>query len=133
MSANPQNLKRFTSEEARINGRKGAIASAEARRRYKTIRETLKAISDAPVTSEKIKNSLLRNGLEEGEATNGAAVGMAITIGAMKGNPHLVRIYLEMLGELDAKKVEVSGDLNIQGNPFKELTVEELRKLAERE
>ena len=46
--ANEQNLQPFTSEqnreEAAKNGRKGGIASGEARRRKKTMRETLEAV-----------------------------------------------------------------------------------------
>lgn len=41
MALNPQNLKRFTSEEARRNGQKGAKVSAEKRRQRKTFKELL--------------------------------------------------------------------------------------------
>lgn len=41
MSANPQNLKIPTSEEARRNGAKGGKASGEARRKKKLLRECL--------------------------------------------------------------------------------------------
>lgn len=42
MALNPQNLKRFSSEEARRNGKKGAVKSAQARREKKTFKELLK-------------------------------------------------------------------------------------------
>ena len=41
MSANPQNLKIPTSEEARRNGAKGGMKSVESRRRKKLLRECL--------------------------------------------------------------------------------------------
>lgn len=41
MSANLQNLRRFTSEEARENGRKGAKASAEVRRKNKVRKKVM--------------------------------------------------------------------------------------------
>lgn len=42
MALNPQNLKRFSSEEARRNGKKGAEKSAQKRRERKTFKELLK-------------------------------------------------------------------------------------------
>lgn len=42
MALNPQNLKRLSSEEARRNGKKGGVKSAQARREKKTFKELLK-------------------------------------------------------------------------------------------
>lgn len=42
MALNPQNLKRLSSEEARRNGKKGGVKSAQKRRERKTFKELLK-------------------------------------------------------------------------------------------
>lgn len=124
--------KTLTPEQRKESARRAAKASVETRKRNKSIRETMRILADSTVANEKIKATLIRNGLKEGDATNSAAVGMSIMMGAIRGNPHLVRIYLELLGEIDNKKIEVSGAVNVKGNPFDELTIEELRSLAGR-
>ena len=48
--ANEQNLRVPTSSEARENGKKGGIASGEARRAKKSLREALQILMDADLT-----------------------------------------------------------------------------------
>ena len=48
--ANEQNLRVPTSSEARENGKKGGIASGEARRAKKSLREAMQILKDADLT-----------------------------------------------------------------------------------
>lgn len=50
--ANEQNLRVPTSSEARENGRKGGIASGEARRAKKNLREAMQILMEADLTDK---------------------------------------------------------------------------------
>ena len=50
--ANEQNLRVPTSSEARENGKKGGIASGEARRAKKSLREAMQVLMDADLTGK---------------------------------------------------------------------------------
>ena len=50
--ANEKNLRVPTSSEARINGKKGGIASGEARRAKKSLREAMQILMDADLTGK---------------------------------------------------------------------------------
>ena len=50
--ANEQNLRVPTSSEARRNGKKGGIASGEARRAKKSLREAMQLLMDADLTGK---------------------------------------------------------------------------------
>ena len=50
--ANEKNLKVPTSTEARINGKKGGIASGIARREKKSLREAMQVLMDADLTGK---------------------------------------------------------------------------------
>ena len=50
--ANEQNLRVPTSSEARENGKRGGIASGEARRAKKTLREAMQILMDADLTGK---------------------------------------------------------------------------------
>ena len=50
--ANEQNLRVPTSSEARANGKKGGIASGEARRAKKSLREAMQILMDADLTGK---------------------------------------------------------------------------------
>ena len=49
---NEQNLRVPTSSEARANGKKGGIASGEARRAKKSLREAMQVLMDADLTGK---------------------------------------------------------------------------------
>lgn len=50
--ANEKNLRVPTSSEARANGKKGGIASGEARRAKKSLREAMQILMDADLTGK---------------------------------------------------------------------------------
>lgn len=133
---NLQNLRGpFTPEEARKYGAMGAKASIEARRRKKTFKQAFNAIANTPVTSYKIREVLRKNGIDDENTTNAAAVAFRIVAEAIKGNPRMVSIFLEQMGETAPRRVELTGaggsPLQVERkNPLEGMSVEEIRKLA---
>ena len=98
--ANEQNLHRNrSSEEARENGRKGGIASGEARRRKRTMKSAAKLLMDMGVTSEKNIQLMTAFGIEEEDLTNQMAVMVAMVNQAMKGNVRAAMFLRDTLGE----------------------------------
>lgn len=95
MARKEDNLIPFTSdqnrEEAKKNGRKGGIASGEARRNKKLMRETLEMCLE-------MKN---KKGVSYREL---ATIGLIN--GAIKGNAQNYKVILETLGELNANEDE---------------------------
>jgi hypothetical protein len=105
-----KNLKIIRStEEARARGRAGGIASGRARRKKKTIRDTLLALRDASVEDQKQRKFLKAQGVPDAEMTYGVLVALSIINGAFKGNSQMAQLLLKALGELDADKLEVTG------------------------
>lgn len=108
---NPENIKVNRSpSEARINGKKGGIASGEARRRKKTMRELLDI-----ALSEVIKNP------NTGESKTGEEwVAAALMRKAMKGDVAAYRTIAEMRGENAPQKIDITSG----GMPTQPITVE---------
>ena len=98
---------RFKSgERAAACGRKGGIASGEAKRLLKTFNE----LDDESTTSEERLEMLNR-----------------LKLLAKKGNINAFVVYRDTVGLKPKDNVEVSGEL---GNPYAALTDAELKKLA---
>lgn len=88
--ANEDNLVPLSTEKAREIGKKGGIASGEARRKKATMRETLKMmLEDIPIDDEN-KNKL----------TNRELATLGLLNGARGGNANNYKTILETLGEL---------------------------------
>ena len=84
--ANEDNLRVPTSEEARENGRKGGIASGEARRKRKTLKEELLLLLEKGDTQERISLALLQK--------------------AMQGDTKAFEVLRDTVGEKPVDKVE---------------------------
>ena len=108
---NPENIKVNRSpSEARINGKKGGIASGAARRRKKTMRELLDI-----ALSEVIKNP------KTGESKTGDEwMAAAMMNKAMKGDVAAYRTIAEMRGENAPQKIDITSG----GMPTQPITVE---------
>lgn len=100
------NLTKRSSKEARENGKKGGIASGEARRLYKSLNEDLKE----RCTPERL-----------------AKINEKVLAMAERGNLKAYELVRDGLGEKPNDKVELSGTVT---NPMAGLTEDELRKLA---
>ena len=90
MAANPQNLVSFTSDQDREaaarNGRKGGIASGEAKRRRKSLREQLEILLENGNTQESVAVALIEK--------------------AMGGDVKAFEVLRDTIGEKPVDKVE---------------------------
>ena len=94
---NLQNLRPFTSEEARASQAKALIARKEKRERSEAIVKAAAAISDAPVSDDELKEKLLRLGVEDEELRNSALIAAAVFRRAVRGNLCAVEKWEEWL------------------------------------
>lgn len=86
-------------EEARECGRKGGIASGEARRRKKTAKEAVRTLLALGVTDDKAKQKLKQLGIDDEDMTNVMAASVAVLGRAMKGDYKAYNSLLEVAGE----------------------------------
>lgn len=95
--ANLQNLQRMTSERAREVGRKGGIASQEAKRRRKSMQEQLKRLLELDVRQEKTNAILRKLGLDNSEINNQMVLNVALYQRAAKGDTRAYEIIRDMV------------------------------------
>lgn len=105
--ANEENLKkgapfRFRTGEQQVEtARRGGIASGEARRRKKTMKETAKMLLDMeiPDAAKELKAKLKVMGISEEDFTYQSAVMVGILNQAMKGNTKAAAFLRDTAGE----------------------------------
>ena len=97
--ANEQNLRTPTSEEAREIGRKGGIASGEARRKRKTLAEIGDMIGGLKVTSEKNREIMRQAGIEDEEMINDTGMLFRLNLNAQKGDPKAIELLSKLRGQ----------------------------------
>ena len=105
--ANEENLKkgapyRFRTGEKQVEiARRGGIASGEARRRKKTMKETVKMLlnMEIPDAAKELKAKLKVMGISEEDFTYQSAVMVAILNQAMKGNTKAATFLRDTAGE----------------------------------
>lgn len=117
--ANEQNIipHRFTAdqdrEQAARNGRKGGVASGEARRAKKAARETAaRILSYKPEVPEQLLSTLRRMGMKGRAKPDMREIcTLAITQKAMKGDEKCYRFLVELAGETaEAEMLEARAD-----------------------
>lgn len=127
--------KRFsdmTPEEARECGRRGGIASGEAKRRKKAMRDSLEILLSMPVKSgkqtdiESVKNFAQLKGKN---ITIEQAMLITQIQKALKGDTQALVFLRDTSGQKPDDKLNLGGQVDIN-SPYDELSVEELRKLA---
>lgn len=127
-------LKQFsemTPEERAEWGRKGGIASGEAKRRKKEARAIVEVFLTMPIKKGKladiegIKNFMELKGKN---ITVDEAMHLQLVQRALKGDLKAIEMVLNLCGEKPADKVQI--DANVK-NPMSDLTTEELRKLID--
>lgn len=89
-------------EEAKARGKKGGIASGEARRRKKTMRELLEIAMERP----------------QGDKTTAEAITVALLEKALSGDVKAYEVVRDTLGENPKVKQEISGP---DGGPVDQL------------
>ena len=118
--ANEQNLRTPTTEEAREIGRKGGIASGEARRRKRTMKKTIEMLAALPfdITTKdgkSLKEQLKILGINEDDIDYEMAMNYSVLLTAIKGGKNQVSaatFIRDTLGEKPAEKVELSNDVD---------------------
>lgn len=109
----------------------GGIASGEARRRKKSIRELAAAIGASEIKSDKLKDALRQMGIVDDDMTYNAGIVAVVFREALKGNSKNIDQWLELMGE-KRTAIDLNGNVNanvMQHSALDELTVDELRKL----
>lgn len=104
---NEDNLKkgapyRFRTGEQQVEvARRGGIASGEARRRKKTMKETAKMLLDMqiPSAAKELQKKLRLMGISEDDFTYQSAVMVGILNQAMKGNTKAAAFLRDTVGE----------------------------------
>lgn len=102
------NLKKFSSEQLRENGRKGGKASGEKRAMLKSFREI-----DAETTTSDERTAMLRR----------------LKDMAMRGNIKALELYLKIIGEYETKVTAQVTD-NTR-DPLRSLSLEQIKELIE--
>jgi len=104
----------FTTDEAPMNGKKGGIASGEAKRLKKTFAELGKAMVDSMVSTEeleKIKNEF--PGLSVEEITNRAVMLRGQIVKASLGDSKAFEVVRDTIGEKPVDKKDIAHSGNI--------------------
>ena len=111
--ANEQNLIPFTSdqdrEQAKKNGRKGGVASGEARRKKKAMKDAINMLLSLPLKDEKAKAYLEYLGFEKEDMDN--QLGLVISMykeAVAKGNVQAANWIRDTAGDKPVEKVEAN-------------------------
>lgn len=137
--ANEQNLIPFnkqTESEQRENSRKGGIASGEARRRKKSMKEAFELLLSLPVNQNgKIGNKIIAVaedlGIPPEELDNQMAMCINMFSASMSKNPTQAFASIQAtIGEKPVDNVKVEGNISTT-NPLEGLSTEEIRKAIE--
>lgn len=115
---NPQNLKRPTTDEARINGRKGGIASGKSRRRRKTMKALAIDLLLRPLSADDAAG-LAPFGVSPDDADYQTAVLAALIKKAAKGNVNAIQLLAALTGDDPYVKVK-QAELNIKRAELRE-------------
>ena len=105
---NLRSLGSLPREELREISKRAGVASGEARRKKKALREGIKAVISDGVPDQ-IREEFAKAGYDV--ESNLDAVIASIIIGAIKGNPQMIDRIIRLIGEDDmtnARKAEVS-------------------------
>lgn len=120
------NLRIPTSEEARDIGRKGGLASGEARRRRKQLREDLLVMLDEEVEFKTKDGQTVK-------ATVQAGVARKLIKQASEGNLKAIELMAKLMGEFE-NRVKLEGTVEqVQVVVQDESTAEALNKILNRE
>lgn len=119
-----------TPEMARENGRKGGIASGEAKRRNKTFREMINRVLALGVTDDEIRERLEAEGLE---TTHDLAIVLAAVVKAERGDMEAARFIRDTRGEKPTEALQLGiTDKPIKSMDLSKLSDAELEALADR-
>jgi PBSX family phage terminase large subunit len=108
-----------TSEEAREYGRKGGIASGEARRLKKTRRELALQIANAQINNETIRGMVkINTGLEDEDITGDAAVVNGLYTAALNGDVKAYDRWEQLTADLKSDNENYELPARVIGKAF---------------
>lgn len=105
------NPKDRTSEELRAMTRKGGIASGEARRRKKSMREALEMLMFKCELPEQTKQMLRAEGVSDDEMNHQMVITRSLIAKAESGDVQAYNAICAMIGEKPAEKMELGGSM----------------------
>ena len=104
-------------DEAREKGRKGGIASGEARRRKKTMREALEQLLYHGKIPETTKSMMRAEGIDDEEMTHQMVITRSLIAKAESGDVQAYNAICQMIGEKPADNLNIGGvptDLHVR-------------------
>lgn len=116
-----------TKKEATKRGRAGGIASGKKRQEQKAIKEYIKIFLSQKTTDETIINKLTGMGIDKDLIDNKMALVLSLFKQSMKGNTRAIEDLINYSEGKPQESIKVTGD---EDSPYKSLSDEELRKLA---
>ena len=96
-------------EEARERGRNGGIASGEARRRKKTMREALELLLYHGKVPEMTKEIMRAEGIDDEEMTHQMVITRSLIAKAESGDVQAYNAICQMIGEKPADNLNIGG------------------------
>lgn len=106
---NSQNLVPLTTEKAREIGKLGGVASGEAKRKKKTLKEIGDMIGSLDIKDVKVRELLAKAGIEEEDMVRDAGMMFTLAIKAGKGDPRCAELLAKIRGQLkEQQSIEVA-------------------------
>lgn len=115
MGKNSKNLVKnseLTPTERREKASKAGKASAEARRKKKTMKEVLEFMMYHSELSPALKQRLADEGIEEGDMNHQLVITRSLIAKAEQGDVQAYNTICAMIGEKPAEKFDVSGRMD---------------------
>ena len=101
----------LTSEQLRERARKGGLASVEAKRRKKTMREALELLMYKTELPEQTKQILKAEGVNEDDFNHQMVITRSLIAKAESGDVQAYNAICAMIGEKPAEKMELAGGM----------------------
>ena len=109
---NDENLIVPTSSQARENGRKGGLRSAEVKRQRKTMAEALRQFLYDGKLNEATKSMMRAEGIDEEEMTHQMVITRSLIAKAEAGDVQAYNTICAMIGEKPADNININADEN---------------------
>lgn len=106
---NSQNLVPLTTEKAREIGKLGGIASGEAKRKKKTLKELGDMIGALDIKDAKVRELLAKAGIKDEDMVRDAGMMFTLAIKAGKGDTRSAELLAKIRGQLkEQQSIEVA-------------------------
>lgn len=107
--ANEQNLVPLTTKKAREIGKLGGIASGEAKRKKKTLKEIGDMIGSLGIQDEKVRSVLAKAGIEDEDMIRDTGMMFTLAVKAQKGDARCAELLTKIRGQLkEQQSIEVA-------------------------